>query len=330
MITHIPGIPYGPTPSAAAVTGSLAWPPRLVVIHDTGNMHSTAQGEASYAASRTDPQSQWTSAHCYVDSRGPLGSLTLDKRAWAAFSYANANGFHVEICQPDKSNPTAIGHAAAVTRALCQAAGIPMVKLTPAQVAAGQRGICGHHDVTVGLGVGDHTDPDPFDWSQFMSKVVGASAAATREDEDMGASFGPITIEREGETSLTIPPVERGAADPRAAWVNFSNAATCALRIWLCVNDSMVPFKPADGAGGASSFDSDGKRVFPGGRRLAWPLPAGTSGVYVSRKGITGDGTACEPTVTISGQQQPNPAMVTPPSTAHLTLCIERGPVIAS
>lgn len=174
--TRIPGVPYALAPVAEASAKTLAWPPRLIVIHDTGNPTSTKEGEAAYA--RTRPVKGATSAHAYVDNGGVLGSLRLDRQAWAAYTYANANGIHIEMClRGDRTRTRQI--TAALVRQLALMTGIPMVKISPVQVAAGWRGVCGHRDITIGLGVGDHTDPGAdFPWSTFMTWVNQSGAAA--------------------------------------------------------------------------------------------------------------------------------------------------------
>lgn len=175
-MTTIPGIPYAAPPRAAVVASALSWPPRLVVIHDTSNTASAA-AEANYAATRTDAQQYWTSAHAYIDQGGPLGSCPLDKQAWAAYSYGNQHGIHLEMCgmnagAPAAVPPVTIQHTARLVAQLCDMAGIPKVHLGPTDVAAGKSGICGHYDITVGLGVGDHDDPGPaFDWVAFIAAV---------------------------------------------------------------------------------------------------------------------------------------------------------------
>ena len=183
--SYLPDIEYYPDPPRTqAYAAPLPQPPGLVVIHDTGN-DATAHQEAHYAAHRTDPRSNWTSSHFYVDTAGPLGSLPLDLQAWAAYDYANAHGWHIEMCgfntgQPGAVPQTTIDHAAKLARTLADRAGIPLVKLTPDQVAAGARGICGHYDITVGLHVGDHTDPGPaFNWAGFMATVKGEPVGTT-------------------------------------------------------------------------------------------------------------------------------------------------------
>lgn len=184
----IPGVAYGPPARAAALAQPLVLPPRLVVIHDTSDT-GTAAEEMHYAAARTDSVAAWTSAHAYIDTAGPLGSVPLNVQAWAAFSYANAHGWHLEMCgqnagQLGEVPAITIEHTAALTAQLCALAGIPKVKLTPAQVAAGRSGICGHYDITTGLGVGTHDDPGPhFDWAAFMALVQKGDTVVLTPDD---------------------------------------------------------------------------------------------------------------------------------------------------
>lgn len=321
MITRLPGVEYAAPPRAAAYAAGLSWPPRIVVIHDTGNASSSRYDEAGYAHTRTDAQSHWTSAHFYVDRGGPLGSLSLGLRAWAAYSYANQYGFHLEICNRDLADPNALQWAAWVTMRLCQEAGIPMRKLTPAQVAAGERGICGHRDITIGLGVGDHTDPGAgFDWPGFIARVTGTVTAAhtPHEDEDdMGASFGPITIEREGTTSLNIPPVQQGAADPRQVWLNICNDAPFyALRIWYSDGSGGDGWHPIpegtvmhDAGGVQTKVAADGKLTCTNGTRYSYQLPAGTSCVSITRRPHMGNADTGQSGEIYAG---------------HLSVCFER------
>jgi hypothetical protein len=198
--TRIPGIPYASAPRSESAAYALSWPPRLVVIHDTGNTASAA-AEANYAATRNDPRANWTSCHAYIDGGGPLGSLSLGKQAWAAFGYANANGIHLEMCGMNAGAPGAvpagtIARTAALTAVLCDLAGIPKTHLSPAQVAAGARGICGHYDITRGLGVGDHDDPGPsFDWSAFIAAVNrGGNVDEIERKADNGDRWGAAAI----------------------------------------------------------------------------------------------------------------------------------------
>jgi hypothetical protein len=181
----IPGIPYGPPPRAQAVTGALAWPPPLIVVHATDNPTSTAAGEARYAATRTDAQSGWTSCHAYVDANGPLGSLPLDFRAWAAFAWANAHGIHIELCGVSGRVPLDVQRAgAALVRQLCLLTGAPMTHLDGVAIrrlhdSGGPGGVTGHGDITASrIDGNDHTDPGftAADWARFMGWVTGGQA----------------------------------------------------------------------------------------------------------------------------------------------------------
>lgn len=202
-MSTIPGVHYGPVPKAAQYARALTqWD--LIVIHDTGHHGSggsitSAADEAHYAATRTDDRSHWTSAHAYIDAGGPVGSLSLDLQAWAAFSWANGRGIHFEMCGENAGGVAAvpqatIAHTAALVRTVAALKGIPLVKLTPTQLGAAARngtrvrGVCGHYDITVGLGVGDHDDPGPrFDWSAFIALADGAATITTQGDDMLTA-----------------------------------------------------------------------------------------------------------------------------------------------
>jgi len=55
---------------------------------------------------------------------------------------------------------------------LCLAYDIPIRKISPAQVRAGAKGICGHHDVSLAFGESSHWDPGPyFPWATFIRMV---------------------------------------------------------------------------------------------------------------------------------------------------------------
>jgi hypothetical protein len=142
-------------------------------------------------------------------------------------------------------------------------------------------------------------------------QTIGAPAAAALEgdDDDMGASFGPIEIQRDGTTSLTIPPVEGGLADPRPAWLNLcndTNGERYGLRVYWG-NGEAGTWKPL-GANGLYGLESGG--------RLSVQLPAGTVALTISRKAIGEGGKVVEPTAELE------------PFAGHLTCAIERGAVI--
>lgn len=215
--SRLPGVAYAPLPVTASAAAALVLPPRLVVIHDTSNS-ATAAAEARYASTRS--LSGATSAHFYVDGTGPLGSLPLNLQAWAAYSYANSHGWHIEMCGYNAGMTGAvpartIAITAGLVRQLCALGGIPMVKLSPADVAAGKRGICGHWDITTGLNVGTHDDPGPrFDWTAFIAAVNGDDMPLT--STDLVAIWTHDLLDGTG-TDPAYKVLNRAAADAAAA-----------------------------------------------------------------------------------------------------------------
>lgn len=176
---QLPGIWYGALPKGygPALIGAPLW----VVVHDTGNTAS-ANDESHYAVTRTDPESDWTSAHFYVDQNEIIGSVPLHSQAWAAFGNANAHSWQIEMCGYDAGEPGAVPIAtivrtASLVRTLCILASIPMVHIGAAGIAAGQRGIVGHLDFTQEEHrTGGHTDPGyRFDWATFITQVIGGT-----------------------------------------------------------------------------------------------------------------------------------------------------------
>ncbi|GAA3304558.1 hypothetical protein GCM10020218_104360 [Dactylosporangium vinaceum] len=140
-------------------------------------------------------------------------------------------------------------------------------------------------------------------------QTIGADVAGEEDDDDMGASFGPITIEREGLTSLTIPPVQGGAADPRSAWLNFCNdtGQPYALRIWYSTgNEGFSPFPGTNG----------GLLAIRSGQRWSQEIPAGTACLSILRQAIDPDGNIVPPSADFRA------------FAGHLTCAIERGAVI--
>lgn len=133
--------------------------------------------------------------------------------------------------------------------------------------------------------------------------ISGTPGGGQEDEDDMGASFGPIEIQREGITSLTIPPVEAGAADPRPAWLNLDNATgdqPYRLRVWYSTGAADA-WHPLEGDGWVN-----GERTLRGGERVSVPLEKGTAGLDIRRFPVKPGET---------------------PYAGHLTLCIERGRV---
>ncbi|MFG1794125.1 peptidoglycan DD-metalloendopeptidase family protein [Nocardia sp. NPDC049149] len=128
-----------------------------------------------------------------VDSDGEeVRMVPDDRQAWGAGSAGNRIGLHV----------CAMGRAAfsrerwlSETRLLertamryaewSRAYGIPLVKLGPAEVRAGERGICGHADISAAFREVDHTDPGvnfPYD------VVIERAKQLLNQEDDMQLS----------------------------------------------------------------------------------------------------------------------------------------------
>lgn len=172
MIAHLPGVTYAPLPKGL---GPELIAPRLIVVHDTGNTASAAQ-EASYAHTRSDVRSRWTSAHFYADTSGVLGSCPLDVRAWAV-PPLNGASWSIELCGKNGSLPgITLARGAALVAKLCRLGGIPIRHVTGSALHD-EAGITGHADVNAVFHESTHTDPGPtFNWSLFLDAVAAAAS----------------------------------------------------------------------------------------------------------------------------------------------------------
>lgn len=155
------------------------------------------------------------------------------------------------------------------------------------------------------------TDPVPWDpWAR-----MNGGGAAGGEDDDMGSTYidGQIPDTSGGAYSINLGIVEAGAADPRPAWIGFTNDtnhAAYALRVlWTGGDDTYAPLELA----GAENFGFDGA-VLHGGRRAWAKLPKGAVSLSVIRNAVK-DGKPVAPS-------KDNPAYAGP-----LGFAIERGPV---
>lgn len=201
----VPGITYGAMPRAGTKAAILA-PPALIVVHATDNTADRFH-EAAYAATRTDTSTHWTSCHVYVDETGVLGSVPLDRQAWAAYGWANAHAWHIEMCGRSNAVPEATQRrAAALVKQMCALGGIPAVHLNGPAVRAlhdGKRtvgGVAGHGDITAADFDGNtHTDPGAeFDWLRFMAWVNEGTTVST-------SASGGVEMAGEADAAFSKP-----------------------------------------------------------------------------------------------------------------------------
>ena len=152
---------------------------QLVVIHTTeGSAHAqSAEDGAAYDQRRTDG----TSTHFFHDSDSTIQCVRTADIAHTARAQGNRRGIHHELCGRTTIDWGGTYAQAMLRRAARQCArdakkwDIPVRKLTPAQVADGLKGFCGHVEITRAFPAdnGTHTDPGPdFPWPQFLDLVL--------------------------------------------------------------------------------------------------------------------------------------------------------------
>ncbi len=152
---------------------------QVIVIHTTeGSERSTsAEDGAAYDARRADS----TSCHFFHDSDSTVQCVRTEDIAYAALWNGNQRGIQHELCARSGTtdwsssyNQAMLRQAARQVARDCVKWKIPVRKLGPAAVANGEKGICGHIDITTAFPMdgGDHTDPGGrFPWAQFLALV---------------------------------------------------------------------------------------------------------------------------------------------------------------
>jgi N-acetyl-anhydromuramyl-L-alanine amidase AmpD len=173
---------------SSQVSGGNAHPTR-VVIHATapniGWPRASEAGKALSTARYFAGPKAGGSAHYIVDVAGEQHCVPESTVAYHA--PPNAHSIGIEICaeatysREQWLSPQvwpAVLRAAARTADLCSRYGIPAVRLGPAALKAGGKGVCGHWDISQAFKQSSHTDPGPaFPWAEFMAAVGGAPVA---------------------------------------------------------------------------------------------------------------------------------------------------------
>jgi hypothetical protein len=195
-------------------------PVSLVAVH-------TAEGArtaASLGAYFFQP-SVMASSHVGIDAGATLQYVGYDRSAWTLRS-GNPISDNAELCGfahwsrvqwlgtgavEGCANPRAmLDRTAAWVRSRCLARGIPIRKLTAADVAAGRSGVIAHWDWTIGMHDGSHTDPgSAFPWDYVIGQAsqsggggsVPAAPVIKFEEYEMDLKAG-TNLSR----SFAIPP----------------------------------------------------------------------------------------------------------------------------
>lgn len=212
-------------------------PVRLVAIH-TAEGARTVESLGNFFAS----QSVQASSHVGIDDTKIAQYVPYSMSAWTMLS-ANPISDQAELCGfAAWSRETWLGEhhrmlelAAGWIRERCLARGIPIRKLTPAQVGAGEAGVCGHADWSVGMRDGDHTDPGPsFPWDVVIELAGGvappspttaappAPVPTSSTEDDLMAPI-PLTFDPAGRFHEAIG-AEAGSAVAKTGFITFGSA----------------------------------------------------------------------------------------------------------
>lgn len=149
---------------------------RLIVIHTAEGARTAADLGRYFHNAAVQ-----VSSHVGIDEQNIQQYVPYEQAAWTVRS-ANPISDNAELCGFAKwtrdewlnQHRGMLQHTAAWIAERCAARGIPIVKLTPAQVAAGQAGVMGHVDWTVGMKDGSHSDPGPgFPWDVVIAMAKG-------------------------------------------------------------------------------------------------------------------------------------------------------------
>lgn len=236
--------------------------PTRIVIHSTcpaiGFSAASSPGRAASTAAYFAGGSAGGSAHYVVDVAGEQHCVPDNTIAFHA--PPNQRSIGIEICSEGGDYPLsytreqwlspqvwpAVQRAADRTAELCHRFGIPMVRIGPGGLLAGQAGVCGHVDVSQAWHESDHSDPGSgFPWTEFMGAVRGSTAAPTStsassspsgKDEPMADI--PITVHPDGTFRRLITAAEAGRSSAiigegwvkwATGWVGGANFHICQL-----------------------------------------------------------------------------------------------------
>ena len=146
-------------------TGAHLWDKPLTTYQFIA-LHSTESDRAMAAINWMESQENG-SYHDLVDTNGDEYRMVPDdKQAWAAMRTGNARGLH--LCVAGRAawpRSRWLGFNAQMVTAAARIAywsqmhAIPLVRIGPADLRAGKKGICTHADISQAFRESDHTDP---------------------------------------------------------------------------------------------------------------------------------------------------------------------------
>jgi hypothetical protein len=145
-----------------------------------------------------------------IDFDGEEVRMAPDNRqAWAAMNEGNRRGLHVcAMGRADWSRERWLQEGKLLERTAMRYAewsrlyDIPLVKIGPDEIARGERGICGHIDITNAFHESDHWDPGynfPFEVVIARAKeILGGAAAGQPAGEDDMATANDVLVQTMG------------------------------------------------------------------------------------------------------------------------------------
>lgn len=269
-LTYIQAASYGPPRSQT----------QMIVIHATDNT-ADAHDEDEYSSVRTDD----VSAHFYIDDTQKYQAIDTDLIAYGCYPTGNSRSVQFELCGlSNQISDATMRDAAPIVARACAQYGIPITKISSAQLVAGVKGICGHSDVTNAWHEGDHTDPGAqFPWTTFISYV---QVAASASGDDMPQGLGPLPVPStpNGQVSYSIWPVNQGAAGFGPAWLSMwgdLHGTTSAVRIALSDgsgNWQLLGTPPVSG--------QDPRVTLQSGKVFNTQLQTGIRGISITRLAV--------------------------------------------
>lgn len=227
-----PSITVRATFSDTARGGNL--PVTRVVIHATaggqGYPSESRAGVAHATALYFAGRKAGGSAHYIMDASGAEEHCVPDDVV-AYHAPPNKGSIGIEICaEPSYTREQwlspqvwpAVQAAARRARELCDRYGLPRTRLLPADLLAGQHGVCAHVDVSNAWHQSTHWDTGPnFPWPEFMAEVnaqpTPSPSPTPSEEDDMPQAV--TTQIKTGERAVfAFPPAGPGAAGGAAGW----------------------------------------------------------------------------------------------------------------
>jgi hypothetical protein len=172
-------------------TSNVEQPKRLICVHtsETGetslaNLLALIEKPGTAIVPGSNPPRTFGSCyHAFADA-STEGYVQVLPGSAGPYANGGANKFTWSICIPGRAGQTRDEWLDSVSRRQIKGVarfivdkgrddGIPLVKLTPAQMVAGEKGYCGHIDVTNAWHQTNHWDPGPnFPWDVLAQDIA--------------------------------------------------------------------------------------------------------------------------------------------------------------